>query len=205
MGWFDSIFNPGKAYEKAGKEYEKKYNEAQGYLKPYADQGQDQYSRLNNAENSLLDPSKLQNEWSQGYEMSPYAQQMQKQAMGSGMDAASSMGLLGSSTALNNMQQGSSNIMQKDRQQYMNDLMQKYISGLGIGQNIYNQGAGASGQMSQNAMGAGENMGKAAFGQQNAGLATLEDFLKIWASSQQGGGGAAATGQAMAGAGAAAA
>ncbi len=168
MGFFDSLFNPGKGYKKAGEQYEKYYNQAQGYMDPYMQQGKNQMGRLNEAENSLLDPAGLENKWASGYEMSPYAKQMQDQAKGSGMDALSSMGLLGSSTGINTLQQGASNIMNKDRQQYMNDLMDKYKTGIGLGQGMYNTGAGMASNMGTNAMNQGNRMGEAKFGQQNA-------------------------------------
>lgn len=184
MGWFDnyatSFFNPGKSYRDAGKEITKGYNQGQGYLQPYNQAGNDQLQKLLAAQGNLLDPSKLQSEWAKGYETSPYAKQLQDQAKSSGMDAASSQGLLGSSTALNSIQQGSSNIMQADRQKYMDDLMQKYLSGIGIGQGIYGTGAGAAGQMSNNAMDYGKQMGGMKFGEGNAMMNQIMAMMQIY-------------------------
>jgi hypothetical protein len=47
--------------------------------------------------------------------------------------------------------------MQNDRKQYLDDLMQKYMASIGIGQNLYGTGAAAAGQMGQNAMMQGQN------------------------------------------------
>ena len=177
-----SFFHPEEGYKKAGQQLNKYwdksnqfYNQGQGYLQPYNQQGQSQYQRLMDQANALNDPAALQAKWSQGYEKSPQAIQLQKEATSGGMDAASSMGLLGSSTALNNIQQSSSNIMQGDRQNYMNDLMNKYLQSIGIGQGIYGTGANAAGAMSGNAMNQGgramdmgQNMAQMMYGQTNA-------------------------------------
>lgn len=168
MGMLDSFFSPGKAYKKAGKQLEKYYNQGQGYLQPYNQQGQQQFQRLMDQAGALNDPAALQAKWASGYEMSPQAKQLQQKATTSGLDAASSMGLMGSSSALNNIQNSAGEIMQGDRQNYMNDLMQKYLASIGIGQNLYGTGANAAGAMSQNAMNQGQNMAAVKYGQQSA-------------------------------------
>lgn len=189
MSWFDpfNVLDPGKGYRAAKGDIKKGYNEAQNYLKPYNQAGMDQIGRLTGAQDKLMDPAALQNEWAKGYETSPYAQQLQAQAMNSGMEGAGNMGLLGSSAALNTLQQGSSNIMQKDRQNYMNDLMQKYMTGLGIGQNMYNTGANAGNQLGQNAMTQGQNMAGLSFGENNAMMNQLMNMIKMYQATQGGG------------------
>lgn len=195
MGWlgntFSSIFDPGKAYRDAGGQIKKGYEQGQGYLDPYNQAGMGQINKLTGAQDKLMDPTALQNEWAKGYEMSPYAQQLQSQAMNSGMEGAGNMGLLGSSAALNTLQQGSSNIMQKDRQNFMNDLMQKYMSGIGIGQGIFGQGAGAAGQMSQNANNYGQNMAGIKFGEGNALMNQAMNMMAMYLAAKGGGTGAA--------------
>lgn len=164
----DSFFSPGNAYKKAGKKMEQYYNQGQGYLQPYNQHGTDQFQRLMEQANALNDPAALQAKWASGYSMSPQAQQLQQKATSSGLDAASSMGLMGSSTAVNNIQNSAGEIMQNDRQKYMDDLMQKYMASIGIGQNMYGTGANAAGAMSNNAMNMGGEMGNIAFNKQNA-------------------------------------
>ena len=172
MGIFDDIssfFNPQRGYENAGKQSEKYYVDAQGRLQPIVNQGQAQYDPLNKQATALANPVDLQNQWASAYQESPQAKQLQEQARTSGLDAASSMGLLGSSPALQNIQTTSSNILQGDRQSFLNDLMQKYMQSIGIRQNIYGAGAGAASEQSQNAMNQGVNAGQAAYGATNAG------------------------------------
>lgn len=159
-----SFFHPEDAYSKAEDAAKEGYNKGQGYQEPFRQGGVDQYGRLNDAAGKLSDPAALQNEWSKNYETSPYAQQLLKQNQSSGMDAASSMGLMGSSAALGNIQQGAGNIVSQDRQQYMDDLMKKYMSGIGLGENLYGVGANAAGQMGNRSMQQGENMAGLEYG-----------------------------------------
>lgn len=169
MSWFSDLFNPGKGYKEAADVNKGYYDEAQGGLKPYNDMGQKSGQDLYQQMMSYLDPQALQDKWSKGYETSEGAKQQLAHNMDYGQSAASQMGLGGSSAALNNIQTTGGEIQQKDKQQYMNDLMQKYMQGTGIGQNLYNQGASAAGQMGQNSMNEGKTQGELKFGQTNAG------------------------------------
>jgi hypothetical protein len=189
MGWLDqfsSVWNPGKSYRDAGKEIKKGYQEGQGYLDPYNKAGTGQIDKLTGAQDKLMNGD-LQNEWSNSYQTSPWAKQLQDQANASGMESASSQGLLGSSSALNSIQQGSSNIMNADRQNYMNDMMNKYMAGLGIGQNMFNQGSNTANQMSQNANQFGQNMAGVKFGEGNAGMNQAMNMFKMYMAAKTGG------------------
>jgi hypothetical protein len=171
MGLFDmvsSFFNPEEGYEKGQEQLDKYYNQGQGYLKPYNEFGTSAHGNLSEAMKRLLDPAALQNEWSKGYTESDSAKNAERMAQEHGLDAASSMGLMGSNTALNAIQGGTSRIGLDERRNYLNDLMQKYLAGAGIAGNIFNTGAGAAGGMSSNAMNMGPNSAQMAFGQQNA-------------------------------------
>lgn len=165
---FSSFMNPQQGYQDAANQMQQYYGQAQGYLQPYAQNGQTAGGNLFGQQAALGDPAALENQWASGYSESPYAQQMTNKATQAGMNAASSMGLMGSSPAINNVQQSAGDIMQSDRQSYMNDLMQKYMGSVGINQGMYNTGAGAAGEMGQNAMNQGKNMAGAAYGAANA-------------------------------------
>ena len=177
MSWLSQWLHPGDAYKKAGEQSAQYYNQAQNYQQPYNQNGQQAGQNLTQAGNSLLNPEELQSQWASNYEMSPYAKQLQGQAMSSGLDSAASMGLMGSSAALGNLQQGATDVMQKDRQQYMDDLMQKYTQGIGLNQNIYNQGANSASQMGQNAMNQGQAQAGMSYGQNQAGANRLGDIF----------------------------
>ncbi len=168
MSWLSSFLHPERGYKKGQQQLDKYYNQAQGFQQPFMDNASSAYGGLNTAMQNLLNPAALQGEWINSYEESPAATQAKKLATQGGLDAASSMGLMGSSPAIGAIQEGTTNIGLKDRQAYLDDLMQKYMAGIGIGQNIYGTGANAANNMSQNAMNMGQNSAQMGFGQQNA-------------------------------------
>ena len=187
----NSFFHPEKGYKDAQKEMEDKWAQAQGFQQPYNQAGQNQIGILNQAQSNLLDPSKLLAEWMSKYEESPYAKRSMENAKSSGLDAASSMGLMGSSNAINNIQNSSSDIMNADRSQFLNDLMQKYMAGIGIGQNMFNTGAQTAGNMGNQAISVGGNTADMAYGKANSPGNLLKDLLamgtKGYMASQMGG------------------
>lgn len=177
MSWLSSFLNPGKGYEKGQEQLDKFYNQAQGNLQPYNQNGQQQYGNLNEYIQNLMNPEALQNKWASGYSESPSAKQAETMAQEHGLNAASSMGLMGSNTALNATQAGTSQIGMNDRQNYLDNLMQKYLAGAGLAQGIYGQGGTAAGQMGQNAMNMGQNSADMAYGKQNAGGNMLSGLI----------------------------
>lgn len=177
MSWLSNLMNPGGGYKNAQQESEKYFNQAQGALQPYNQFGQGAGNTLQDLIKQYMNPQELYNKWAQGYETSPYAQNMLQQNQGAGMDAASQMGLLGSSSALSNIQQGAGNIMEKDRNDYLQKLMEMMNQGGNFAGNMYGVGAGAAGQMGQNAMNQGNNMAGLKYGEYNAGPDFLKDIL----------------------------
>lgn len=169
MSWFSDFMHPGKGYDDAMQQYQQYFNQGMGYQQPFQQAGQQSIPQLQQMLGALGDPAKLESEWSQGYEKSPYAQSLMRQSAESGMDAAAAQGLSGSSAAVGGIQQQASDIMSRDRQQYLNDLMQKYLGGVQGLQGMFNTGAGVAGQMGQQSMNMGQNMGQAAYGKQQAG------------------------------------
>lgn len=168
MGWLDSFFHPEKAYEKGQEQLDKYYNKGQEYLSPYNQFGQDAHGDLSGVMKRLLDPAALEGEWVNSYHESPTAVQAEKMAQQHGLDAASSLGLNGSNTALQAIQGGTSRIGMEDRQSYLGNLMQKYLAGAGIAGNIFNTGANTAGAMSNNALNMGNNSAQMQYGAQSA-------------------------------------
>lgn len=168
MSWLSSYLHPERGYQAGQDQLNNYYNQGQGFQQPYNQNGQNQTNMLNDYINSLHDPKKLQDEWSKGYTESEQAKNTQAMAKEHGLDAASSMGLMGSSPALGAIQAGTTQIGLDDRQNYLNDLMQKYMGGAGISQGVYNTGAGAAGQMNTNAQNMGANSAGMQFGKTNA-------------------------------------
>jgi hypothetical protein len=168
MSWLSSFLHPEKSYDKAQQELDKYYQQGQGYLNPYNQNGMETYGKYSGAMDKLLNPAELENEWAKNYQESELAKQNEARATQHGLESASSMGLLGSSPALSVIQSGRSNIVAQDRQKYLDDLMQKYLSGLGIGQDIYGKGANAANSLSNNAFNMGQNTAQTEFNKNNA-------------------------------------
>lgn len=173
-------------YESAEDANRRAWEQAQAYEKPYWQHGLDQYGMLSDAEKSLLNPEELQNKWASGYEQSPYAKRMLDMNKASGLNLASSMGLMGASPMLSNIQTKAGDIVSKDRQQYLDDLMTKYMKGIGIGRDIYETGAQMGSRLGEQAMGYGENMGSLAYGKNNQLQNMLMEMMK---ANMSGGGG----------------
>jgi hypothetical protein len=185
MGLFDAVssfLNPDEGYragqgalDKYYKEAQQYYKDAQGNLQPYNQFGKDAYTDYSGAMKRLLNPTALEADWMKNYTESPEAKNATDIATQSGLDAASSMGLMGSNTALNALQGGASKIALNDRSNFLDRLMQKYLAGAGIAGNIFGMGAGAANTMSNNAMtmgsnalNMGQNSANMAYGEQNA-------------------------------------
>lgn len=194
INMINSFLHPENAYKKAEQANTQGWNEAKGYETPYWQQGQDQYGRINEAENNLLHPEELYNKWAGNYQQSPYAQQLLNQNLQSGQEAASAMGLGGSSGALQNIQQGAGNIVNQDRQSYLNDIMDKYMKGIGIGQGIYGTGAQTAANLGQQANAYGQNQAGLEYGRQAAPGQLGGQIAGLVANAYAPGSGAAFTG-----------
>lgn len=171
--------HPGRPYDAAGKVNQQYYDEAKGFRQPYIDNGVQSGGALQEMMNKLMNPGALQDEWSKGYEQSGYAKQLQSQNQTSGLDAASAMGLGGSSAGLANIQKGAGDIVQKDRQNYMNDMMQKYMGAMGIGENMYGTGANMASQGAQGAQQEGDWQSANEFNKNSAGSNQLKKLMAM--------------------------
>lgn len=195
MDFVKNFFDPGRAYEKAGEQAERGWDEAKGYQMPFFEAGKEQIPGLQEAIGKLLNPAALESEWASGYEASPYAKEQMERSKELGLDAASSMGLMGSSPALENIQRGASSIMRADRQQYLNDLLQKYFGGVAGAQNLVNTGATAGTNLEAGALRTGENLATTTYGENAARGNMLGKILGaiksgLFSDQQPGGGGA---------------
>lgn len=163
-GLASKLFGGGGAYKKAGKEMEKYYNQGQGYLQPYNEQGQEAYGHLNTAMQNLLNPTEFYDQLLGGYRQSEASQHAQERARQSGLNNLSAMGMLGSTPGLQALQAGTAQIGAEDEQRYLENMINQYVHGAGLAQNIYGQGGQAAGQMAGNANQMGNNMAEMAYG-----------------------------------------
>jgi hypothetical protein len=178
---FSSFMQPEKGYKKGQEQLDKYYNQSQGYYQPYVNQGQEAYGDLNNAMQSLLNPTELYDQWMNSYQTSDAAKFAQERAMDQGLNAASAMGVLGSTPAMKSIQAGTNQIGSEDQLNYIKQLMNMYLPGAELAQGIYGTGAQAGNAMGQNAMQMGQNSAQMAFGKQNAPGQMFNDLLKTGA------------------------
>lgn len=188
-GMFSSFMHPEKGYEAALDELRKRFDESKGYLMPYNQQGQQQYGTLSGGIDQLLHPEDLMSRFVSSYQESPYAQQLANESNQQGLNDASSMGLMGSSAALKNMQQGAGRIVSADRQEYLSNMMKNFLSGLGLSQNIYNRGEDAASSLMKGTNDMGNLEAMLAYGKQNAPGNTFENLLSMGANAAKGIGG----------------
>ncbi len=188
MSWLSSFLHPNRGYSDAQDQLNKYYNTAQGRLNPYNDFGQGQIPNYQSYIDSLMHPEKITDEWNKNYHESEAAKQAERLAQEHGVNAASSLGLGGSNTALNAIQAGTSQIGEQDRQKYLDDLWEKYKTGAGLVSEGVKTGAGAATTQSSNDMTQGQNSAGIQFGKTNsqgdlfgkiggAGVKLLIDYL----------------------------
>ena len=125
--------------------------EANDLLNPYRRMGMMSAAPLMRfSRQTITDPGSYYNNMMSGYETSPAAQAQMAASQEAAMNAASASGGLGGTNMYNQIQQDAQGIMAQDSQRYMDNLMNLQRQGLGVGQNIFNTGYGASGQQAQN-------------------------------------------------------
>jgi hypothetical protein len=188
MSWLTSWLHPDRGYKDANDVLTNSYNEGKGFQQPYNQNGQNQYANLQEYINNLMHPEKLQDEWIKNYHESEAAKNAETAAQEHGLNAAGASGLGGSNSAINAIQKGTSRIGNEDRQQYLNDLMEKYKVGAGLSSGIYGVGASTANNMATNANNFGQNSAGLKFGETNApgemfgkiggaGIKLLMDYL----------------------------
>lgn len=143
-----SIFG-SNSYSDAQKAAQQQFNQARGDMMPFINAGQGALGPLEGGAASLMNPEAMESQWINSYQESPYAKELAANATQSGMNAAESMGLGGSAPALTAITQGTGNIVSQDRQNYLNDLMNKYTTGLGTLRGIMSTGANLTGWMGE--------------------------------------------------------
>lgn len=168
MGMLSSFLHPEKGYKKAQQTSDKYFQQALQFQLPTFQQGQNAYSKLEEFINNLSNPEQLQSRFISGYEESPAAKMEEEMAKQRGLNAAASMGLSGSTPALNALQTGTSNIVNADRQKYIDDLLQKYLAAAGIAGSVYNTGANAGSNLFSGIQNQGNNQAQLEFNKANA-------------------------------------
>ncbi len=194
MSILSDLFDPGAGYQAAQNQTQQYYNQGVGALQPYATAGNNALPQLTGAASSLLNPAALQAQWMQSYTTSPEAQMAEAMATQHGLNAASSMGLLGSTPAESAIQAGTSQIGLEDQQNYLHDLMQKYVAGINATSGIYKTGAGAAEDIGNLNEKFGRMAAQEAYGKKAAGGSFLGTLIGAGAGAFFGGPTGAAAG-----------
>lgn len=177
MSWISNLFNSGAGYKAAQNQLNNYYDQGKSALNPYINAGSNAINPLTDAASALLDPGKLRQSWLDQYKLSPEAKQNQQDATNYGLESASSMGLMGSSPALQAIQGENARIGMQDQNNYLSDLMNKYMQGVGIDQNLYSGGEQAAGQLANLSQNMGTNSANMAYGQTAGPNSMLSSLL----------------------------
>lgn len=164
MSFLNDLFNPSAGYDAAQGQLDKYYKQGQDVLNPYNEFGKTAGGNLQTAAGKLMDPAALRQEWENSYSLSPEAKQTQNMATQKGLESAESMGLLGSSSALRGIQSGTANIGLQDKSNYLNDLMNKYTTGINTNSGLFNTGANAASGLANLSSNMGQNSADMAYG-----------------------------------------
>ncbi len=166
-GFLGGIFgNSGKPYDQATKQYQDWANKTQGVQQPYLDAGTGAIGNYQDWLNKQNDPSKFINDLMGGYTESPYAQNLQKQAMLSGQNAASASGLMGSTPMMQEMQNNAGMIASQDQNQWLQNVL-GINTQYGQGQNnLINSGQNSANKLTDMYGDMGGKMGEAAYGKE---------------------------------------
>lgn len=164
-GFLGGIFgDSGKPYDKAMEEYKKYMDMIQGVQKPYSDAGTKGLGNYQEWLNNQKDPSAFINNLQSNYQESPYAHQLQQQAMNAGNNSASASGMMGSSALMQQQQQNAGAIASGDMNSWLqnvlgintqygqgqNDLAHMGQSSANALTNMYNNMGGKMGEQSYN-------------------------------------------------------
>lgn len=168
--------NSGKPYDEAGKQYQDWTNKAATLNSPYYNAGTGAIPEYQQWLQGQKDPSKFINSLMGNYQSSPYAQNLQKNAMLAGQNFASANGLSGSTPMMEQMQQNAGNIANADMSQWLQNVLginTQYGQGQ---QNMVNMGQNATNSLTNLYGQTGNNMANASYGKEAGKQQDSNDF-----------------------------
>ena len=123
-GLFHSLFNNNQDPYKQGFQASQPYfKSATDYQNPFAKQGQESSGKFNNWLDTMKNPSEFINKLMGGYQESPWAQNLQRQSVRAGTNAASASGLTGSTPFAQQLQQNANNISSEDMTKWLSNVL----------------------------------------------------------------------------------
>ena len=165
-----------KPWDAAGKQYQDWTNKGAEVQSPYWNAGTGAIGDYQNWLQGQKDPSQFINNLMGQYNESPYAHNMQQQAMNAGTNFGSANGLTGSSALAQQMQQNAGNIASGDMNSWLQNVLginTQYGAGQ---QNLMNMGQNAANSLTNMYQNTGKNMGDAAYGSEMGKQQDKHDF-----------------------------
>lgn len=166
-GLFGGLFgNSGAPYDKYTDQINQWGGKGAGAQQPYQDAGTGAISDYQKWLQGQKDPGQFINGLMSGYKESPYAQNLQQEAMRAGQNAGSASGLMGSTPLMQQMQQNAGNIASQDQNQWLQNVL-GINSQYGQGQqNLINGGQGAANSLTNLYSHMGDKNAEGAYGKQ---------------------------------------
>ncbi len=156
----------GRPYEKARDAYMPYFNQATGYQQPYLQAGNQAVPQYQDWLKGMQDPSGFINSQMGKYQESPWAHNLQTQAIRAGQNMGSASGLSGSTPLMQQMEQNASNISSQDQNQWLQNVLgvnTQYGQGLN---NLMGGGQNAANALMHLLYSAAGDMGNMAYGQE---------------------------------------
>lgn len=198
-----NIFNGGasagyrdayRQFEQNRQNIETKLGNANDYLSPYGERGQNALDNVESRLGDMSDPMAYINQIMGGYSLSPQAQLQMERSLDAANSAAAAGGMGGSSQVQNDVAELVQKLIAGDEQQYLNNVMgvnSQYLAGeSGLGQMGYNADAQqAANEMNAANMESGvyNNKADAAFGRARGKYGAIDSGLAMLAGMATGG------------------
>jgi len=160
--------HPEKPYDKAMEQYQNWANKSQGVQQPYLNAGTGALGNYQQWLQGQQDPSGFINNLMGDYSQSPYAKNMQQQAMNAGQNYGSATGLSGSTPLMQQMQQNAGNISAADQNQWLQNVLginTQYGQGQ---QNLMTGGQNAANKLTDMYGNMGKQMGEQSYNREAA-------------------------------------
>lgn len=157
--------NSGQPYSDAAKQYQQWANQAATTQQPFLQGGKVGLGNFQQWLSGMKNPSDFINNLMTEYHESPWAHYQQQQALRAGQNAASALGLSGSTPFAQQLQQTSTNISNQDLNQWLQNVLginTQYGTG---NQSLMNQGASSANALTNLYNMMGQNLGELAYGQ----------------------------------------
>jgi hypothetical protein len=156
----------GAPFDEFMKQYQQYANKGAEAQQPWWEAGKNAIPDYQKWLQGMQDPASFMNKMMGQYQESPYAHNLQQQAMRAGQNMGSATGMTGSTPLMQQMQQNAGNIASGDQQQWLQNALgvnRDYGAGQ---QSMMNMGQNSANSLTQLYQQMAEAMGKGAMGKE---------------------------------------